>query len=307
MKKLLFIAALLFTVHFASAQDEIIFSHYQFNPSLINPAASGFNEVHQVNFNYRDSWTGFQGNPRNLGFQYNGPIGNVFGFGAGVRTESAASTNNYRVNLNFAFKYQLEKLKIAGGFSTEFKQVRLDNNVMANPSLFDQGDFVIEDYMDGQMFFDANFGVFGQYNESTFFGLSFPNLITARLNNIPGDDTQPFLEYFMFHFGHEFAANENFTLVPSMLIKKVRDVGFNVDFNLRGDFLDDKLSAGISYQTGLEPKLGLMLGTKISALRLFYSYDVSFGEFQRYSMGSHEVTVSFEFDLRNRDRAAKFR
>ncbi|MEL6923050.1 MAG: PorP/SprF family type IX secretion system membrane protein [Bacteroidota bacterium] len=309
MKKLLFIFSLLCTAQFVSAQDEVIFSHYQFNPSLINPAASGFYDVHQLNFNYRDSWTGFEGSPRTLGFNYNGPVGKVFGFGAGLRTENAASLSRYRINLNFAFKYQMEKLRVAGGFSTEIQQMRLDNGIMARPSLIDINDPIVSDYMDGQMFFDANFGLFAEYNNATFIGLSFPNLILAKLDDIGGAGTEGsrLLQYYMFHFGHKFIANETFTLTPSMLIKSVRNVGFNVDFNLRGDFLDEKLSAGVSYRTGLGPSLGLMLGTKISALRLFYSYDVYLDEFQQYNTGSHEITLSFEFDTRNRDRAAKFR
>jgi len=39
-----------------------------------------------------------------------------------------------------------------------------------------------------------------------------------------------------------------------------------------------------------------MLGTKISQLQFYYSYDLSLSNFQRYTGGSHELSVAFSFD-----------
>ena len=309
MKKLLFLVTLFFAVQFAvTAQDEAIYTHYHIDQSLINPAANGFKTVHRIQLNYRDSWTGFPDAPKTYAFRYNGPIGKTFGFGAAVRSEKLASLNRFRVNLAYAFKYNINKFKFAGGFSTEFQQIRLNNAAFSKPSLFEGGDPLLDNLRDGDMIFDAAFGFYGEYNEATFFGLSFPNLVRAKLDDIVDPTVGgSFLEYYLFSFGHRFVTNENFTLVPSMLIKKVRDVPFQVDFNLRGDFLQEKLVAGVTYRTGTGGTLGLLLGTKISALRLYYSYDVYLEKFQRYNTGSHEVTLSFEFDPSKKDRAAKFR
>ena len=45
-----------------SAQDESIYLHYHINPTLINPAAAGFDQGHELFINARGQFAGFQGN-----------------------------------------------------------------------------------------------------------------------------------------------------------------------------------------------------------------------------------------------------
>ena len=67
---LFFGAAILLSLQL-KAQEEAIFMHYTINPILINPAAAGFNETYQLQFNARAQWTGFVDAPTTLAARYN--------------------------------------------------------------------------------------------------------------------------------------------------------------------------------------------------------------------------------------------
>ena len=148
--------------------------------------------------------------------------------------------------------------------------------------------------MDGQKVFDASLGAFATYKDKTYAGLTFANLVRARLDDIVSDDnSQSFFQYYTFLFGHEFDIIDlGFTLEPSLMIRQIRNAPFQIDFNVKAGFLDDQLVAGLSYRS--LGSLGILLGTKLDSFNLFYSYDVSFQRFQQFNMGSHEVTVAFQ-------------
>lgn len=306
MKKLtLLISFLVFSLAL-SAQYEAVFNHYNLgngSRNLINPAAAGFDAVAQLQFNLRAQWTGFEDAPKTYGALFNTPIGKAFGLGLGIYSEQAAQLQNLRLFLNYAFRFNVgEDWKISAGFSTEFQQMTLNNDVTTGP-LLQQGDRLIDDFLAGQGVFDASVGVYGTFRDNTFGGLSINNLVRNRLDDIAiGEASPSFLKYYTFAFGHKFDLYDlNLTLEPSLVIRQVlMGPESMVDINLKAGFLDEQLIAGLSYRGGVANALAILLGTRLSGFNLYYSYDISFNRFQDYSVGSHEVTVAFSFE--NPDR-----
>ncbi|MCB0640430.1 MAG: PorP/SprF family type IX secretion system membrane protein [Phaeodactylibacter sp.] len=297
MKKLIFFIAFVAAAFQIQAQDQAIFMHYNISPILVNPAAAGFSDDYNLTLNFRNQWTGFDGAPFTYAANFHGPIGNTLGLGASILAEDVASLTRYRFQLNYAFRYQIQLVKLAAGFSTEFSTVRLSNEAMSN-KFFEVGDVLLEEFSGGQQIFDATLGLMVQVKDATTIGLSFPNLIVAKISDIVSSDPEgSFFKYFTFYLGHRFYVREySLSLEPSLMVRRVQDVPFNLDFNFKAGFLDDKLIAGLSYRSGLGGALGILLGTEIKPFRIFYSYDVSFQRFQQYNGGSHEVTLAFRFD-----------
>ncbi len=286
-----------------SAQDEAVFTHYYITPILVNPAAAGFDETHQIQFNARAQWTGFPDAPTTLGVQYNGPIGKTFGLGAGVLTESAGQLNRLRFHLNYAFRFSVmeDDLKLAAGFSTEFQQQQLSNDAL-NDGLYQPGDDIIEGAVDGRQVFDASLGFFGRYRENTYLSFSFTNLVRARLDDIMQSDEEQesFLNYYVFLAGHEFNFEEaGFSLEPSIMFRQLREAPFQLDVNLKAGFLDDQLITGLSYRS--LGAVGVLLGTRINNFNLYYTFDLSTQEFQKFTSGSHEVTVALNFKQKQKN------
>lgn len=292
-----------------SAQDESIYIHYHINPTLINPAAAGFEEGHALFLNARGHFTGFDGDgsPNSYALSYNGRVAETFGLGAQIFREDIASLTRTRVQLNYAFQFnKFENFKLGIGFSTEFESIRVPASYQENP-LVDADDLLLIETIDGRNFFDASLGAWGVIKENTFFGLTIPNLISQRLDNIdPNEDESS--RYYMLTGGHAFPVEgSNFILEPSILIRKAKDSPFGVDFNIKAKYLEEKIIAGLTYRSGTGGNIALLLGSKLDAFRIFYSYDFAFQRFQRYNSGSHELTLSLEFGKKEKDRSAKHR
>ncbi len=296
MKKFITIIICFLVVAKLSAQQEAaIFSHYYLTPIIINPAVAGFAEEHQVQVNARGSWTGFIDAPSTVHASYNGPVGNNFGFGLGVMTESAAQLNMLTGKMNFAFRFPIkEDIKISAGVSASYQQMSIDNNITAS-NFFQEGDKILERALDGEGTFDASFGLYGTFRDQTFAGLVLADLVQGKLDGIKTTSSQAnFLSYFMFHFGHRFYIEDlKFSLTPSILLRQIQDVPNQVDLNIQAGFLDDQLIAGLSYHS--LGAVGVMLGTKLSNFYLYYSYELSFQRFQQFNSGSHEITLAFAF------------
>lgn len=310
MKKLLYLIGFLGFFSTLKAQEEAVFVHYTINPLLINPAAAGFDEAHHNLFmNLRASWTGFSGTPRNYSINYNGAVSKNLGLGAMIFSENIASITRTRAQLSYAIRFNAKDFKVSAGLSTELHRLRLDNTILNNstPGLYDVGDEMLEELVDGQTNFDASLGVYGSYQDQIFFGISAPSLVRNRLDRIEGFEGDV---NFLVNLGGKFPLPESKVILePSILLKQVRYSPLLTDINMLVSFLSEQLITGLSYRAGAGGSLGLTLGTKYNALRVLYSYDVFLDEFQSYNAGSHEISINFRFDRKNGgfDRSKKYR
>lgn len=322
MKKLILLSIICLAALKAYSQEQTIFSHYHIAPIVINPAYAGFDGETQVLFNARAQWTGFTDAPQTIGAHFNTNLGEVFGLGVSLVSESAARFNNLRAKVNYGFKIplsQFNKNTISFGFSTEFMQESVSNNTLFE-NLFDLGDNIIEGAVDGRNFFDASFGVFGRFyfnndQDQLFAGLALTNLVQARLDDVAEDETTPnegtFLSYYQLMGGYRFSPGgdgNTFYIEPSIMLRQAKDLPFQADFNVRAGFGGDVLVAGLSYRS--IDMIGVLLGTDFgntsndndrnSGLRFFYTFDLSTQQFQQFTSGSHEITLAFGFGGSNR-------
>lgn len=302
MKKLILLLGLVSVLQtLVHAQDEALFMHYNISPILINPAAAGFDETYNLQFNARMQWTGFEDAPKTFAARYNGPLGRTFGLGVGVFSETAAQMSRSKLQLDYAFRYPVnEDWKLAFGFFTEFQQMRIDGDITDSP-FYDPADALLVDLLNGKGQFDAALGIYGTFRENTYGGLTFNNLVSSRLSEIAGVGTsESFFSYYTFNLGHRFElTQQKVSLEPSILLRQIRNAPFQMDLNLKAGFLDEQLIAGLSYRAGLGA-MGILLGTRLTNFNLYYSYDVSFQRFQKYNTGSHEITVAFSFKKREK-------
>ena len=304
-KFLLLLFCCLATCQLATAQDEAIFGHYNLTPVLINPSAVGFDNFYQLQLNARAQWSGFSDAPTTYAAQYNGPLGDNFGLGVGVLTESAAQLQRLRAHLNYAFRFDIsDNVKLAAGFQAEYQQMTLDNSVMTN-NFVDFNDQLVQDFMNGEGEFDAALGFFSSFGENTRVGLSFTNLVRSRISQ---DTDESILEYYTFFASHRMEVDDlDFSFEPSVMLRNVRNVPSQIDINLMARFMDNQLTTGLSYRS--LGALGILLGTQLSMgetsnIQIYYSYDVFFQQFQSYNNGSHEISLilGFERDTKKRRR-----
>jgi type IX secretion system PorP/SprF family membrane protein len=288
------------------AQEQAIYSQYMQYPVLVNAATTGFENNQQVLFNLRNNWNGFPGAPTTYTMMYNGALTNKLGLGAGLFNEKIGSQSVMRFNINYAFRFQVSTAKVAMGLSTEFMNRSVTSSIYENP-LVEVGDEILQDAVDGQRVFSASPAVYLENEGKLFAGLSFPGAIRARLDQAPvagEDESANLLQYYIFNAGYKLnVPGQNFMVVPSFALRKLRDVPYQIDFNLKGLFLEEKLIAGVTFRPSTGGSSAFLIGTKWNQLQLMYSYDLSFQRFQQYNSGSHELSVAFQFDRKQKAAA----
>lgn len=300
MKKLIVSIILLAAAVRLSAQDESVNSQYLINPYFSNPAAAGMNGLHNFHGSYRTALTTLPNNPTTYYVSYDGLVGKKVGMGALLLNDRVASLNKYRMQLSYAYNWMAaESLRMGVGLNAEFHQINLDKKAGDNP--FQQpGDPAILTALDGAQYFDATAGVYGVYKDKFRFGVSVPNLVRARLNKSTDEELNAFetaFQYFTANVAYRFDAKEyDFAIEPSVMVRKSYGAPIITDINLKTYFLKHTLMAGGTLRViDRETLVGLLLGAKFGALSVYYNYDVSFQQTQRYHAGAHEFSVGFEF------------
>ena len=306
MKKTFFTLLLVFVGLAAFAQEQAIYSQYQLFPVLVNPGYTGFEEEHQFLLNARNSWSGFPGAPQSYTAMYHGPVGNNLALGGGVFTEKIGDQNLFRLQLNYAFriKSKNEKFQAGIGLTTEFLRRGINNDLLDDPTV-NPNDPTLEDLANGQQIFDASVGVHALFDKKFFLSMALPNTIRTRLDDVPVQDPQNqggLFDHYIFQLG--FIADvpaQGFKIIPSLALRNVRNVPYQVDLNLQGRFLDEKLITGFTYRPGsANGSLAFLIGSKFNQVQAFYSYDLNFGDFQQYNGGSHEISFALSFARKER-------
>ncbi len=277
-----------------SAQEVGYFNHYYLQPVMINPGATGFQGDHQLLADYRLSYADFENAPRTFTAMYHGSFADKIGLGVQLMADKIGAGQLAGAQLNYAYRFSFEDVTLSVGLSTGLQTFKIKGT--GKDPLVVGDDPLLQEAVDGYLLFDGAAGVYGEVDKKLFFGVSFPNLIKNRLQDIEGDVNLDELDAFSYAvlLGYRFdVKNYNFTVEPSVTIKDLRYSPFLVDANVKFSFLDEQLVGGLEYSIGDNSRAGLLLGTRINALRLYYSYDVSLGDFQQYNNGSHELTLVY--------------
>ena len=226
---------------------------------------------------------------------YNGPVGDKLALGGGFFTEKAGDMSTTKLMLNYAFRFRIQKATIGLGLSTEFLNRKADSGLLEDRTV-DRNDATLESLIDGQQIFDASVGIHMMYDERFFVSLALPNTVRTRLDEVVVDEnnTDKGVGHYIFQVGYVLnVPNQNFKIVPSLTVRKLRNTPSQIDINVQGRFLEDKLIAGLTFRPSTDGAAVCLLGTKINQISLFYSYDLSFSNFQRYNGGSHELSVAY--------------
>jgi type IX secretion system PorP/SprF family membrane protein len=310
MKKALFSLVLGLAASVQSfAQEAATYSQYQLYPIFYNPGVTGFSGNHELIVNARKGQASFPGTPVSYTAMYHGSVGDKLGLGGAIFSEKIGDMTTTKIQGNYAFRFRLQKAQIGIGLTTEFINSRANASLLSNP-LVNAGDELLEDRVNGQQIFDASAGVHVLYDEKLFVALAVPNTVRTRLDQGPVDAapvTKPENSaHYVFHFGYIMnRPGQGYSLIPSLAIRSYRDVPFQVDVNVQGRFLDDKLIAALTMRPGTSGIAGFMIGSQfLKNAQVIYSYDIAFGPFQQYHGGSHELTLSYMFQPKGKRPAA---
>ncbi len=277
------------------AQQEQLYSHYDYNTLALNPAYAGSKQTFVANSLARMQWLNLPGAPRYYNLGIHSPVIGDFGAGLNLQTGSlgkfqiASPMKETQIALSGAYNKQIsENLRVAVGlrlgmynYNVNLSQLQTDK---AGDVAFQNNDINLTAPMTG-------FGLY-VYSDKFFAGLSAPRMVFVKNKSVSNVDIEyaTNTQYYAFA-GYVIDVNTDVKLKPTTQIKMVQGAPMQVDLNLHLIYLDN-YSIGGFYRTGGEA--GIMAMANLSpSFTLVYSYDSRMAPLNEYTGGSHEFGVQY--------------
>lgn len=268
-------------------------NQYILNPLTINPAYAGNRGALNIAAFYRRQWVGIPGAPETMTLALDAPIlDSKLGLGLIITNDKIGVTKETSFSTCYAYKIGMGEGNLSLGLGAG---VTITNTAWSDLSVHDPGD---EYYLLNSSVFvvpDFRFGVY-YYNQNYFIGLSIPKLLG---NKFDFNKDKYILKFnpgqynYLINTGYIFSLSPKLKFSPSTLV--TISPGEKLLYDINAHFiLFDRVWLGATYRNN-SSFAGLLQFAVNNQLRVAYTYDYDFNELRRYSNGSHEIMIRYEF------------
>lgn len=307
------------------AQMTPLFSQYDMNAYLINPAMAGNEGYTSINLTAREQWIGLDKSPRThaLGAETRLMRTSFIGRKAGIRRRGSRRKRSGRVgiagylfsdmnghvnrlglNLTYAYHINFRYSQLSFGLSGIMYQYKMNSSEFIP---FTPDDNFLNSLDKAYFLPDATFGLV--YRHPQFYaGIATSQLFETNIYYLFADDETQYEQierHYMINGGYnyELPATTEMRVVPSFLLKTNDNFNTQIDLNCKL-FLYNRYWIGMSYRTGGYGSLVMLMGMKVMNFYFGYSYDYAFSSIMHYNnFGSHEIVVALKFG----DNARRYR
>jgi len=296
MKKLLAaaIGVLLSTGLFA--QQEVMVSHYMFNGLFLNPAYAGSHPYMTATLLHRSQWVSLDGAPKTQVFGIDAPLmNNKLGAGLTVINDKIGDTKQLEINANVSYHLQLDnanKHRLSFGIKAGVTNYTAN---LTDTKVWDENDPVFSNNINNQLIPRFGAGIY-YYSDRVYAGISIPTLYAAD-QKIKFDIDNARKSYYTQHYylngGVVINASEKVKIKPSTLVKFEPNAPINIDINCNVLY-NNLIWLGVSYRTG-DALVALFDINITPQLRAGYAYDFTISDLNKYSNGTHEVMIGYQF------------
>ncbi len=297
MKKALsWLPVLICMIGVSHAQQELMVSQYMFNGLYLNPAYAGSHDYMEITALHRQQWVQFDGAPISQILSAEGIIKNKnSGWGAILTNDKIGVSYKTDLYGNYAYQIRLtEKTRLALGARGGVSYCRAMLNQL---TYWDQNDVVFASNVKNRFIPNVGAGAY-LFSEKFYAGISVPNIInydpatTLSISNM-ANNIPRYVRHYYATAGYVFEVTENLQLKPSFLIKYVEGAPMQADLNFQAMF-NKSLFVGVSYRT-LDGLVAMVEYQPDNNWRIGYAYDQPLTMLRNYSIGSHEIMVSYMF------------
>ncbi|GAB3326004.1 type IX secretion system membrane protein PorP/SprF [Hymenobacter humi] len=288
----------------ARAQQQAQYSQYMNNNYLLNPGATGVEDYIDVKFSYRTQWTGLEGAPKTYYASASSSLGKwrstpkrtirdrrrpFHAVGGLVYKDETGPTSRTGAYLSYAYNLVLmPDLRLALGASAGMQQFAVDGQQL---HFFDQ---TTRAGSAASRVLDGSVGLW-LYSSKFYVGVSGAQVLGNQLNFSYGPDQtgegapgNTLKRHYFATAGARVPLNDDWSLVPSVLVKAVSPAPVSVDLNAKLKY-QDLLWLGASWRAF--DSAVAMVGLSYEQYTLGYSYDAGLSELAGYHGGSHEVLL----------------
>jgi type IX secretion system PorP/SprF family membrane protein len=258
---------LVLTPLFLFCQQESYYSLYQYNMNVINPAFAGTQEGGLITILDRNQWAGLEGSPRTLSLTYSRPMGNNVGLGVSIVSDKVFIEQQTFAYIDFSYQLQVEEktilflgLKAGGNFYNADPSDLISYSSLPDPSQISLSSF------------NPNIGV-GLYatRDNHWFSFSIPRLFNARRSDDLAVTAKDRVHTYI-GGGSEFFINEDFSVKPSLMLRKVKGLPLSADITSFVSY-QSKYDLGFSIRTKAAFSIMMFLPQIYEGFDLGYAYE----------------------------------
>lgn len=281
------------------SQQEVQYTQYMYNMSIINPAyTTGNIGVTNLGGLYRTQWVGVTGAPKSANIFAHTPINKNVEVGLSYVNDNIGDiVKENNIFADFAYKLDLEE---SGSLSFGLKAGMSFFNVNLTSLELESGNSYLDPNFSeniNQSNFNVGAGVYFN-TEKYYVGLSIPYLLNSD-HSIDENGTYQSVQQAHFYLtgGYVFDINQQFKLKPSIMAKAVKGAPLSIDLNANVLF-ENRLELGLGYRIN-DGIIGMVNFGITPELRLGYAYDYTVSNLDAYSSGSHEFLLLYNLDSIN--------
>ncbi len=212
------------------------------------------------------------------------------GLGAYIINDDNANVAKTGLQFTYAYHILMNNNQLSFGIAAKAYQYRIKEG---NLTFDEQGDPLNGGGVNTVGYCpDADIGILWWGNR-IFLGLSASNLFQSAIK-IGGSDLPDFKtnRHYWFMGSYTFRIGEMLKMEPNFLFKTSEVFLPQGDFGLKF-YYDEDYWAGFSART--DGSLILLFGMRADHIYIGYAFDYALSEIQRYSFGSHELSLSVKF------------
>jgi type IX secretion system PorP/SprF family membrane protein len=219
-------------------------------------------------------------------------LNNKLGLGFIITNDKIGVTKDTKISTSYAYRIETGKGNLSFGLGAG---IVTTNTAWSDLVVLDPGD---EIYLaDSKVFVVPafSFGTYYSYN-NYFAGFSIPGMLEYKFDyqkNKYSMSLNPASYTYMFNTGYLFEINDKLSLFPSTLMSFSPGEQFLFDLNAVMSY-NSRIWAGLSYRNSRSVAALFQVAVN-NQFKIAYTYDFDFGELGRYSNGSHEVMLRYEF------------
>ena len=299
LKKILFITFFsLSLIQYTSAQFDGIYSQYMHIKHFYNPAAIGEQELMKMMVAQRLDWIGIKNAPKTTLFTVNTPfkIGKTH-HAAGIQfiNDIFGVFANQQINAQYAYKFKFDygTLSIGANIGVLNLICYGDSIKMVESDYHTENDPAIPQGTQSGIGFDLSAGIYFS-NATWFAGVS---ILHAPSANIKLGDKYDFqINQAMTAVGgyNIKLTNPDFELKPSVLLY-TDFISWQTQISLLLDY-KNKFWGGLAYS--IQDAISFSFGMEvIDGLQFGYCFDLPTSSMIRATHGSHELFLSYDFNI----------
>ena len=293
------------------------FTQFYANPIYLNPALAGSHGCPRVNLNHRNQWPSLSGAFITNSVSYD-QYSNILHGGIAVQvTNDMAGKNTINWStINLAYSYHLNvtrEFSFLFGAQATWNQKFLDWNKLTFGDQIDPrrgfiyatGDLPRGTLMDNgwgtRGFFDVSAGFVG-FSKNFYFGFAAKHLNKPQETLIIGDSRMP-----MRFTGHMGA---NIVFGGKSQYRNSTSLSPNIIYTYQDGFMQLNIGTYVKYGAftagawwRARDAFILSIGIDAGTFKFGYSYDVTISKLTNASGGSHELSMSFNFNCKTKPKS----